>query len=297
MRNIIRLTNDFILRAGVHALPLRIDDLAEICKHLGYQLMPYQHAEGALRKLGMEQYITLPAFTVCIGDSKAVLFDSTLSTGTRIFAIAHEIGHIVLQHNYNGVVGFTDVDSDQEREANAFAYQLIAPLCILSALDVRSIRDIQSETLLDRKRAKIVQKHLRTYQPQPRADELVLAYGVRRVKHEEHWSIYIIAFTMLIVFCAVLIAQRSTILQLRQELAEQEYLIKFSVGLQKNDEPVSEIISMKIASPSDTVYITEDGKRYHKDGCFHIKNSTTTKAVPRINAESDGYTPCKDCYE
>ena len=46
----------------------------------------------------------------------------------------------------------------------------------------------------------------------------------------------------------------------------------------------------------ETVYITRSGERYHKQNCYHIKNSTTVTAVPLSEAVGEGYTACKSCY-
>ena len=286
MQNIIRQANDFILRYKINKLPLNIDDLGKICEKLGFLLLSYQESESVLQTLNMHAYTMYPAFTMINEDAKFVLFDSTLSTGTRIFAIAHEIGHIALQHNYHGFLGFSNVDSHHEREANVFAYQLIAPLCVLYAMDVRTIREIQSETLLDSTRAKAVQKQLRTYQPQPRAEELILAYKVRHSEHKTAWPVRIACLLTVAAMSASLLAQHYRITELEEQLSTQSFLTSL-----RSELPISTTVS-----DTATVYVTTGGERYHKQNCYHIKNSTS-KPLTRTAAESDGYTPCKDCYK
>lgn len=285
MQNIIRQTNDFLLRYKINKLPLKIDDLGKICEKLGYSLLSYQESESVLKELGMYAYTAYPAFTIHTKEAKFVLFNSTLSTGTRIFAIAHEIGHVALQHNYHGALGFSNVDSHHEQEANAFAYQLIAPLCVLYAMDVRTVREIQSETLLDRKRAKAVQKQLRTYQPQPRAEELILSYKIRHIKHKTPWQVRIACLLTVAAVSVGLIAQRRTINDLKEQLDAQSDQTALQLHSPTHTDPLP-----------DTVYVTSGGERYHKENCYHIKNSTA-KSLSRTAAESNGYTPCKTCYK
>ena len=47
----------------------------------------------------------------------------------------------------------------------------------------------------------------------------------------------------------------------------------------------------------DVVYVTASGKgkRYHRKGCSSLNNSSGLVAMPRSEAESQGYTPCKRC--
>ena len=300
MRNIIKLTNDFILDSGIHTLPLKIDDLSNICKALGYRLMSYQEAMPIIRKLGVERYTDYPAFTLAVGKGRLVLFDSTQSTSTRLFAIAHEIGHIVLKHNYQGVVGFTQADSAQEYEANAFAYQLLAPLCVLKSRNIFDIEDIESQTLLDTQRAKAIHKSLHNYHEQPRADELIKAYKPRQSKKRIY--IPVILGVLAALLLAVSIFLRIT--PDTQEPTETTTSVIDSLRgkLQRATETAyaekTEIPSTTISpNESETVYITAHGERYHKQNCYHIKNSTTISDVPLSEAVEQGYTACKTCYK
>jgi biopolymer transport protein ExbD len=65
------------------------------------------------------------------------------------------------------------------------------------------------------------------------------------------------------------------------------------------------IATMLIAQNSDkpnstdkkksiTVYITENGKKYHKENCHTIKDSKT-KSLSKEQAIKEGYTACKVC--
>ncbi|NLP13997.1 MAG: hypothetical protein GX383_05885 [Clostridium sp.] len=42
-----------------------------------------------------------------------------------------------------------------------------------------------------------------------------------------------------------------------------------------------------------TVYITEDGEKYHSDGCQYLKKSKIPMSLNE--AKNQGYTPCKRC--
>lgn len=43
------------------------------------------------------------------------------------------------------------------------------------------------------------------------------------------------------------------------------------------------------------VYITPRGKKYHRRGCYILKNSDEVKGSSRSSVVKVGYTPCKKC--
>lgn len=44
------------------------------------------------------------------------------------------------------------------------------------------------------------------------------------------------------------------------------------------------------------VIVTETGKRYHRYGCYHIKDRSFY-IYNTENAKAKGYTPCHDCFD
>ena len=61
------------------------------------------------------------------------------------FTIAHELGHILLGHVGEGNLVNREpdpTDHPMEREANVFASRLLAPACVLWALDARTPEEI-----------------------------------------------------------------------------------------------------------------------------------------------------------
>lgn len=53
--------------------------------------------------------------------------------------------------------------------------------------------------------------------------------------------------------------------------------------------------SHQSAEPNRLYYVTDSGKRYHKDFCKHIKYKTNKIQVTLNEAVSRNYTPCLDC--
>lgn len=58
-----------------------------------------------------------------------------------------------------------------------------------------------------------------------------------------------------------------------------------------NDYSVS--VEDKGDKVSDTVYITDDGTKYHRSGCRYLKDSK--HEISRADAKAQGYEPCKVC--
>lgn len=51
---------------------------------------------------------------------------------------------------------------------------------------------------------------------------------------------------------------------------------------------------IQTSTTKEIVYVTPNGKKYHKQNCYHIDSSNTI-AMSIEDAVSLGYTPCKDC--
>lgn len=68
----------------------------------------------------------------------AIIFDDEDTIQRRRFTLAHELGHIFLGHNVGG--GYTP---DEETAANIFASRLLAPACVLWALDIHDAQGIK----------------------------------------------------------------------------------------------------------------------------------------------------------
>ena len=56
------------------------------------------------------------------------------------------------------------------------------------------------------------------------------------------------------------------------------------------------IATLLFASSSATVYITANGKKYHRENCRTLTKSKAVTAVSIDEVKRKGYTPCKVCY-
>lgn len=323
--NIIRLANDFILKYKIDALPLHIDDFQKLCDTLGYDLLSFSGAAALAKAMNLEKCFERPAFLICRSNCHAVCFDERQSVGTRLFALAHEIGHIALKHEIpaSGTLCCSDTDTVTEAEANTFAYALTAPLAVLHDRKVRSVEQIQRETLLDEKQAAQVCLMLASYRPAAHDAVIVRQYKKRQAFFTRREKIILpVACAVVIVSLAVaqLTVQPKPSGKPADRPAESTHDTSFLAHLRDSitttastsqstaeaSEPavttasatLSELTTEPTTEPeqTETVYITRYGERYHKQNCSQIKNSI---AFPTSLSEAvaEGYTPCKTCYK
>lgn len=75
-----------------------------------------------------------------------IIYDDAEIKGRMRFTIAHELGHILLGHELADGFGHYRTASDRrppaETQADEFATRLLAPACVLWALDVYTAEDI-----------------------------------------------------------------------------------------------------------------------------------------------------------
>ena len=220
-----------------------------------------------------------------------MFYDDTCSVGTRLFSLAHEIGHIVLRHIATGALGYDASDTAQEREADAFAYALLAPLDALRAARVRTVKQIQRMTLLDRERAAHVLAELQAEQPE-----------TPQVKPARPLLIF---YTSIGAALALVIASVSVVMYFRtptythDTAQSQTFVITARTHRQEPAPAESTLAAAAISTHApeqeETVYITSCGKRYHKATCFQIQRRST-HAVSISEAAALEKTPCKCCF-
>lgn len=88
------------------------------------------------------------ARTYCNGNKWIVIFNDRNSSETSRFAIAHELGHILLGHEkafakYSSLEYFTQKPK-AEKQADMFALRLLCPACILMELDLHTPEEIST---------------------------------------------------------------------------------------------------------------------------------------------------------
>ncbi|PWM55688.1 MAG: hypothetical protein DBX93_06580 [Oscillospiraceae bacterium] len=288
MENIIRIADDFAKQYKL-ALPLRLDTMRHLCDALGYKLLTYAEGAPILEKLSFDDYMHCPAFCTRVMDCNVVFYDDTCSVGTRLFSLAHEIGHIVLRHIATGALGYDASDTAQEREADAFAYALLAPLDALRAARVRTVKQIQRMTLLDRERAAHVLAELQAEQPetpQVKPARPLLSFYAS------------IGVALVLVIASVSVLHFRRLIYTPDTAQSQTFVITARTRAEPTPtEPTlaAAALSADESEQEEVIYITNHGERYHKGNCTYLIGRDTCPLS--ISCAVDlGKEPCKICF-
>lgn len=130
-----------LLQENVTELPVNI---VELCRKMGIQVSYY---DG---KTGSDGYSS-----IFLGRPR-IFVSRNCSPERQRFTVAHELGHILLGH-----VGKYELvnrepsgnDNPTERDANVFASRILAPACVLWALDARTPEQIAKLCRISRQAA------------------------------------------------------------------------------------------------------------------------------------------------
>lgn len=130
-----------LINENVRELPVMV---GKLCKQMGIQVRYYTPED---KNDGFS--------TVIMGDAWIFVSDQT-STERQRFTVAHELGHILLGH-----VGQYELvnrepsqkDNPIEQAANVFASRLLAPACVLWALNTRTTEEISKLCQISRQAA------------------------------------------------------------------------------------------------------------------------------------------------
>lgn len=123
---------EVLLRERVRELPVRV---SRICKGMGIRLGYYSPTDGNDGK------------SFVLEGRPVILVSDRCSVERQRFTIAHELGHVLLGHvgKYE-LVNREPSGSDNpiEQAANVFASRLLAPACVLWALNAGTAEEIAS---------------------------------------------------------------------------------------------------------------------------------------------------------
>lgn len=136
-----------LIRMGVTQLPVVV---SSICKAYGFMLYSYEQGRDiiSMMKLQNRTYKT-DGFTTYHMGKYFIFYNGSLSNSRLRFTIAHELGHILLDHVPRKQGEATAInrepspnDNPQEQQANVFASRLLAPACVLHGLGISSAQEI-----------------------------------------------------------------------------------------------------------------------------------------------------------
>ena len=124
----------FLIESEISFLP--VDPKKELEKR-GITTLSFAETRDKLAPLMDEEYYdgSCDSFTIFIDGKAMVVYNEELSIAELNFALAHELGHIVLQHYQNN-------GSVADSEADAFAIRALSPICVLDACKVENGEEV-----------------------------------------------------------------------------------------------------------------------------------------------------------
>lgn len=158
-RSVEQVAYYYLAMHKIESLPLTLGTIERMICAEGYQVSMYATPAGLPPEL--REFADMAAIAYIKGKDGHVYGNVNFSIGERLFALAHELGHIVLHH-----IGIHACGAEAERiedEADAFALALLAPPPVLWYYGVRTVEGAQGCTLLPPERARQVVERLRRY--------------------------------------------------------------------------------------------------------------------------------------
>lgn len=152
-----------LLDCKINRLPV---DLNIIFKSLEIRTAPYQAAAKLIHNRGLTEIAGKTHGMTFYADAvPVVLYDESCTPGRVCFTVAHELGHIVLGHVQGETVTRRNQDpapgdASEETAANQFAARLLAPACVLWALNVHTPEEIVERCHVSRQAAEFRAKRL-----------------------------------------------------------------------------------------------------------------------------------------
>lgn len=158
-------------KADIRSLPISPEEAA---RRVGIKLVSYRTMTEVydISTVGLYTKSRL-GFSFC-EDGRFVIAINECSCGERRrrFTIAHEIGHCVLGHLLR------ESSHESEREADRFAAELLAPICVLRECGIKHAEEISRLCGISMAAAEICLKRLLSGEKTPDEKEIVARFSV-----------------------------------------------------------------------------------------------------------------------
>lgn len=154
INSVERYVYKFIIENNITCLPVQFDTLVSAAENLGFKVRFYDESKEALKQLGLTEMTRIyNAMTVDKPPLRYIFLDDQLPLERRRFSLGHEIGHIVLTHTNYRILGKSptgnkEAENIQEQEADSFSDYLLAPICVIKAAGINSVRAIERKAAL-----------------------------------------------------------------------------------------------------------------------------------------------------
>ena len=134
---ILEVVNKILKKENIKELPIKVSN---ICKNNNILLCSYKQGYSIIKKLEIEDKLYNKGFTLLKNDEYIIFYDEKQDSQLIRFVIAHELGHIFLNH-FKIKLSNNNIHIVEE-EANIFAVSLLIPIYILDKTYIKEFKDI-----------------------------------------------------------------------------------------------------------------------------------------------------------
>lgn len=132
------LSWQILVDTNITHLPVKV---SSICKKLGIPVISYEKGYEIIKTARLEKICSQSDGITFMG---SIFYNQECSVGRQRFAIAHELGHVLMhtESKYNREPSSNDPFIEQE--ANIFASRVLAPACVLWGIGVTTAEEISN---------------------------------------------------------------------------------------------------------------------------------------------------------
>lgn len=272
-KSVMLEADKLLIKSGICELPLSLDMLKRIAEVNGWIIDTYEESNGLLQALNLVEFSEdCPAFTFRKDGQYVILYRETLSLAEKIPLIAHEFGHIMLNHiadsKQGSIVLSTSPEESarQEAEAEAFARELLMPACIMKRCGITTHKKFKKLNLITGayEYEQLTYINNSTFTA---SEEVELCERFKGYIFRTQFS-FLKLFGIFAAILAVITA----------------FLCYPIFNKTAPDEKTAV-----------SIFITKSGEKYHKENCPYISGNDTIE-MEISEAELAGYEPCKYCF-
>lgn len=314
--NIKETAWEFIRENDIRSFRITVDAILKMIQtHKDWMAFSYHAGEPLIERLKLKNYTkTSKAFTCLLDPSPTnetaqyfIFYQDELPYNEKVFVLLHEIGHILLYHTYAGsILGksrISGVTNEQEREADLFACEVLAPSCILTdRFRIDTADRIAEISMLSPEYALLHAGEINRTAHKPLSYSLLepiyqqYQVFVRQVKKSLFLDRLNKACRPITILLTALILTMITVLVYYSNPKTDPVLSSNTADNHSN----SSYVSVKASEPNSPaedlkVYVTRTGEKYHLAGCRYLKNSNLLTSMTIKEAAVNGYTPCEIC--
>ena len=296
MQTAINCAIKTLLDNNICKIPLSNETIEKIIKNQGFEIIAYnipldENDYSDFDNLNLlsavEKY---QAFTYVSDRDKYVFYRSTLSSEEKMRMLAHELGHIMLGHlSASGVRCSSGLKNEapQEREADEFALEFLAPTCVLKNIKHLNPSVISHLTLLDRQSAEHVFFKVRDHKRNTQLENnLCESFDVTKPYNIK--PILLAVGVMLSILLVTYVSNNND---------DKNNTISISTPVPISTDYVASISDNvdNAAIDSEIVVVTKTGDKYHLPDCQHVREKDNVIEMTKQEAIEKGYEPCKVC--